>query len=169
MKVRRTGSGAPDKVEQQMTPMIDIVFQLLTFFIMSFKIAAVEGDFSIKTPLAAPSAGVPENIDSLPPIRVRLTANADGTLRGIQMGERSLPSFDELHREVMAIVGTDSGPGSLAEQAEVELDADYDLHYQNVISAVTAISGYVDPNGQIVKLIEKIKFAPPRQGAPGPQ
>jgi biopolymer transport protein ExbD len=168
MKVRRTGSGAPDKVEQQMTPMIDIVFQLLTFFIMSFKIATVEGDFSIKMPLSAPSAGVPDD-PSLPPIRVRLTANADGTLASIQMGERGLPSFAALHNEIIGIVGTDSGPGSLASEAEVELDADYDLHYQNVISAVTAISGYVDPNGRIVKLIEKIKFAPPRQGAPGPQ
>ena len=27
-----------------MTPMIDIVFQLLIFFVMTFKIAAVEGD-----------------------------------------------------------------------------------------------------------------------------
>ena len=168
MRVRHTGSGAPDKVEQQMTPMIDIVFQLLTFFIMSFKIATVEGDFSIKMPLSAPSAGAPEDTP-LPPIRVRLTANDDGTLRGIEMGERALPSFAALHNEIIGIVGTDSGPGSLAEQAEVELDADYDLHYQNVISAVTAISGYVDPNGRIVKLIEKIKFAPPRQGAPGPQ
>jgi biopolymer transport protein ExbD len=169
MKVRRTGSGAPDKVEQQMTPMIDIVFQLLTFFIMSFKIATVEGDFSIKMPLAAPSAGVPNPEEMLPPIRVRLTANADGSLRGIQMGERSLPSYAALHNEIIGIVGTDSGPGSLAEQAEVELDADYDLHYRNIISAVTAISGYVDPNGRIVKLIEKIKFAPPREGAPGAQ
>ena len=45
------------KVELQMTPMIDIVFQLLIFFIITFKIVAPEGDFNIKMPLAAPSAG----------------------------------------------------------------------------------------------------------------
>jgi len=31
-----------------------------------------------------------------------------------------------------------------------------------VIRAITAVSGYVSPDGQIVRLIEKIKFAPPR-------
>ena len=52
MKPRRGPSG-PAKVEQNMTPMIDIVFQLLTFFIMTLKIATQEGDFNIKMPLAA--------------------------------------------------------------------------------------------------------------------
>jgi biopolymer transport protein ExbD len=162
MKIRHSTGSAPDKVEQQMTPMIDIVFQLLTFFIMSFKIATVEGDFSIKMPLAAPSAGRPEDTP-LPPIRIRLTAGPGGELSGIRMGERALPSFKALHEEIIGIVGTQSGPGSLAESAEVELDADYNLQFRHVISAITAVSGYVDPNGRIVKLIEKIKFSPPRQ------
>lgn len=35
-----------------MTPMIDIVFQLLVFFIMTFKIVSQEGDFHIKMPVA---------------------------------------------------------------------------------------------------------------------
>ena len=83
------------------------------------------------------------------------------------MGERALPNFNALHNEIIGIVGTQTGPGSLAEAAEVELDADYNLQFRHVISAITAVSGYVDPNGRIVKLIEKIKFSPPRQ--PGAQ
>jgi biopolymer transport protein ExbD len=162
MKIRHSTGGMPDKVEQQMTPMIDIVFQLLTFFIMTFKIATVEGDFSIKMPLAAPSQGQPEEL--LPPIRIRLSAGADGGISGIRMGERSVASFDDLHKEIIGIVGTDTGPNSIAAAAEVELDVDYDLRYEYVIAAVTAVSGRVQ-NGQIIKLIEKIKFAPPRQGS----
>jgi biopolymer transport protein ExbD len=167
MKIRHTGSGSPDKVEQNMTPMIDVVFQLITFFIFSFKIAVAEGDFSIKMPLAAPSAGMPNEDNLLPPIRVRLIAGPTGELSGIRMGERALPNFNALHNEIIGIVGTQSGPGSLAESAEVELDVDYNLHYRYVISAITAVSGYVDPNGRVIKLIEKIKFSPPRQ--PGQQ
>jgi hypothetical protein len=34
-----------------------------------------------------------------------------------------------------------------------------------VINAVTAISGYVTPDGRIVKLIQKIKFSPPKKPA----
>ena len=45
--------GLPDKIPLDMTPMIDVVFQLLTFFCMTLKIAAMEGDFNIKMPLAA--------------------------------------------------------------------------------------------------------------------
>ncbi|MEM8866338.1 MAG: biopolymer transporter ExbD, partial [Planctomycetota bacterium] len=36
MKIRHTDHR--DKIQLQMTPMIDIVFQLLIFFIMTFKI-----------------------------------------------------------------------------------------------------------------------------------
>ena len=46
--------------------------------------------------------------------------------------------------------------------AEVELDCDYDLKYENVIEAITAVSGDVSPDGQVIKLVEKIKFSPPR-------
>ncbi len=38
------------KAELQMTSMIDIVFLLLIFFILTFKIAPQEGDFNIKLP-----------------------------------------------------------------------------------------------------------------------
>jgi biopolymer transport protein ExbD len=150
----------PDKVEQQMTPMIDIVFQLLTFFVMSFKIATQEGDFNVKMPLAAPSAGVSE--EPFPPIKVRLVANSNGTLNRIQVGDRPMSGFPGLHNEIMGIVGGNTGPGSMAEKMEVELDCDYGLHYSNVVNAITAISGSMNADGQIIKLIEKIKFAPPR-------
>ena len=46
----------------------------------------------------------------------------------------------------------------------MEIDADYGLHYEYVIEAITAVSGYVDPEtGLIKKLVEKIKFAPPHR------
>ena len=60
------------------------------------------------------------------------------------MGSRGLASFDALHNEIMALVGTDTGPGSAAENTEVELDCDYNLDYRYVIHAITAISGYID-------------------------
>ena len=56
MKIRHIGT-TDEKIELQMTPMIDIVFQLLIFFIMTFKIVAQEGDFNIKMPLASSAGG----------------------------------------------------------------------------------------------------------------
>lgn len=157
MKIRSRQSS---KVELMMTPMIDIVFQLLIFFIMSFKIAAAEGDFSIKMPLAKPSPG--PAVDDIPPLKVRITAGPDGSMTGISMNDQSFSSFRQLHSHIIQLVGPETGPSSFRAKAEVELDCDFDLKYQYVVQAITNISGHVDSNGNIVKLIEKIKFAPPR-------
>ena len=162
MRIRNAEQIGQEKITLQMTPMIDIVFQILVFFIMSFKIVTPEGDFNIKMPLAAQAEGPVD--DLLPPIRVRLIAGADGQLEGIQFGERGLSGFDELTREILAIIGSDIGAGSLAESAEVELDVDYNLRYEHVIEAITAVSGRVEGD-DIVRMIEKIKFAPPRPPA----
>ena len=153
MKIKSRGS---QKVELKMTPMIDIVFQLLIFFIMSFKIAAQEGDFNIKMPLAA-SAGAPT--DDLPPMKLRLTAGPGGQLTAISLGDRRFDSFTQLHHYIISEFGNDRGAGSLKDTAEVEFDCDYNLRYEEVVNAVSAVSGYVSQDGQIVKLIEKLKFA----------
>jgi len=154
MKIGKKGQS---KVEMLMTPMIDIVFQLLTFFIMSFKIAAQEGDFNIKMPLASPREGMPNENDV--PLKVKLTASPGGALSGITMGDRRFENYGQLQQAIISMVGKDTGPGKASTQ-EVELDCDYNLRYEEVVNAVTAVSGYATRDGQIVKLIEKLKFAP---------
>lgn len=157
MKIKSRGAS---KVELMMTPMIDIVFQLLIFFIMSFKIAAQEGDFNIKMPLGAVGPGTPS--DDLPPMKLRLTAGPGGQLTGISLAERRFESFTQLHHFIISEFGSDRGAGSARDTAEVEFDCDYNLRYEEVVNAVSAVSGYVTPDGQIVKLIEKLKFSPIR-------
>jgi biopolymer transport protein ExbD len=158
LKIKRRGLA--DKIPIDMTPMIDIVFQLLTFFIMTLKIASVEGDFNIKMPLSAPRAGNPDP-NQLPPLKLRMQANNDGDCTNLVLGERSFNGpeserWDQLHNYVASIVGE----GSAAASAEVELDCDYNLKYENVIKAITAVSGQVGADGQVIKLVEKIKFSP---------
>ena len=160
MKRKRVASG--DKVDIQMTPMIDIVFQLLTFFVFSLKITAMEGDFGIKMPLGITQGAADPSL--LPPIKIRMVSNPDGDLAGIQLNDRPISSFDALRLEIIGIVGDQRGPGSIQETAEVELDCDSNLNYEHVINAITSVSGYLDDNKNIVKLVEKIKFAPPRGG-----
>ena len=56
-------------------------------------------------------------------------------------------------------------PGSpLAQETEVELDADYGLDYRYVIQAITAVSGRFDPvSREVIRYVDKVKFAPPRK------
>ena len=171
MKLKPTSTDT--KVAIDMTPMIDIVFQLLSFFIMTLKIGTAEGDFNIKMPLAAPRAATPDP-NQIPPIRLYLTAGPGGDLATLAVNTdpraadfepaspnvfRGADRFKRLHNFVAGQVGG----GSLAASAEVELICDYRLRYEYVIEAITAVSGAVGPEGRIIKLVEKIKFAPPRE------
>jgi biopolymer transport protein ExbD len=143
-----------------MTPMIDIVFLLLIFFIMTFKIVAPEGDFNVKMPLAAPSEGIPDP-SQIPPIKIRLKAGPGGQLTSIGFGDWSLGNdFGQLRAKIRGIVGDQPGPAEL-ENTEVEFDCDYNLRYEYVVEAITAVSGYIEGD-QVIKTVEKIKFSPPR-------
>ena len=149
----------PGKIAIDMTPMIDIVFQLLTFFCMTLKISSAEGDFNIRMPIAHPSPG-PVSPD-LPPIRLFLQADDAGNCTRVVMNDTEFSGddrWDRVHQRLAGIVGD----GDLAKQAEVELHCDPQLHYEHAIAAITAVSGRLNPDGQIITLIEKIKFAPPR-------
>ena len=103
------------KVSPDMTPMIDVVFQLLTFFMLTLKSVIPEGDFDIRMPLGAAAAAAP-NDQLVPPIRVKMTAAADGRLAGMTMNGSPVRDFDDLRNKVVGIVGTDTGPNSLAEK-----------------------------------------------------
>ncbi len=164
MRVRNTERRSDDKVELQMTPMIDVVFQLLIFFIFTFKVVMPEGDFNVKMPATAPMEGLPDP-EQLPPVIIRLTADSNGNLANIGLGQNRLGrDFRTLHSHIRQLVGDDLGPGSTG-RPEVELDCDYNLNYENVIGAINAISGRIDPSNpkNIIRIIEKIRFAPPKQ------
>ena len=53
--------------------------------------------------------------------------------------------------------------GALQRTVIVELDCDYNLRYENVINAITAVSGEKSPDGGIIKMVEQIKFTPPKK------
>ncbi len=160
MKLGVQDRGQSQRIELNMMPMIDVCFQLLIFFMLTLKIFASEGDFDIRMPIAAPSEGKPEEQEN-PPIVVRLKADDRGRMTSILLTERPLKNFQELREEIKSICA-----GRDPKTLEVELDCDYVLRYEYVMEAITHISGYVAPDGTIVKLIEKIKFKPARGGPP---
>jgi biopolymer transport protein ExbD len=156
-KIKSTTEG--EKIELQMTPMIDVVFQLMVFFVFTFKITLPEGDFNVRMPAQAGESAVPSET---PLLKVRLHAGENRELAGVELGDIQIKSntpFLDLQSRIRGMVDDSAGPGSVDQ--EVEIEADYDLRYKYVMNAMTAITGYIDPaTGERHKLIEKVRFAP---------
>ena len=140
-------------VSIDMTPMIDIVFQLLAFFIFTLRILTQEGDLAIQMPLT-PVPGQP-SITALPPLQIKLTAAADGSLAGIRLNDQAIQDMPALRARIEEIIG---GNQQLAAEMVADLHCDEGLAYQHAIAAVTALSGRRDPSGRIEPLIHKVRF-----------
>ncbi|HAP07541.1 MAG TPA: biopolymer transporter ExbD [Planctomycetaceae bacterium] len=155
------------KIALDMTPMIDVVFQLLIFFMCTLKVIEPEGDFDISMPLGAPSASTVTDAE-LPPFKVRMEADGAGDLRALYFNGSNLgageQAFARLNSEVFrAITALQAIGKEQQEKQEVEIDPDYTLHYRYIINAIGACSGRLGPNGVPVRYISRIKFAPRRE------
>ena len=133
----------PEEIKINMTAMIDIVFQLLVFFIMTFKVVAMEGDFNIKMPLASESAdSLDEELPDL--ITVRLEAGENGNISSIIVDDsetlREATMFPDLTNIVEERLAADGDPEQ-ASETEVEFDIAYNLKYSYTVKAIEAVSG----------------------------
>ena len=153
-------SSEPEEIKLNMTSMIDIVFQLLVFFVLTFRVTAMEGDFKIKMPLA--SVEQDDVIEELPDfINIRLVAGENGVINSIVVNDDQVFDDDQMYIELTNLVeqqlAGESDPEDTSE-TEVEFDIDYGLKYTFTVKAIEAVSGRVQPDGTIKKLVEKIKF-----------
>lgn len=161
MKQRRAPSLAPD-MQLQMTSMIDIVFLLLVFFVMTFKVVIPEGDFQIH--MAAEGAG-PASLEQPPEkIHVRLLAGENGRLAGIEAEGQQMASLEELRQLVMRVTFHPNRPAGNPESfgPEIEIEADPGLDYRHLMDTMTAVKGYIGSRGEIVQLVDRIKLLPQR-------
>lgn len=168
MKIRNRNA-ANEKIEMQMSSMIDVVFQLLIFFMLTLKIVEAEGDFDINMPLGKPETASAIDAD-LPIMRVRLIAAENGDLADLQFNKQSLgpgpQAFEELNRRIGEAVNRLNAAGpSNVEKQEVEIDPDYGLDYRYITEAISKCSGRLQ-DGTVIPYIRRIKFAPIRDAVP---
>jgi len=165
MKLRnRIVSG---RIQIDMTPMIDVVFQLLIFFMCTLKVIEPEGDFDISMPLGAPKADSVTDAE-LQPFKVRMLADATGELQELSFNGEDLGggqgAIEKLNSRVFRSITALQAIGSdQLQKQEVEIDPDYNLNYRYIINAIGACSGRMGPNGVHVSYLQRIKFAPIRQ------
>ncbi len=118
---------AEEDSEMEMTPMIDVVFLLLIFFLMTFKIVSPEGDFNIKMPLAR-TEGRPDHETHMPPTKITLRCDDNGVLNGMLLVNRPIESRHELHLQIRDIVDDAGGPGSAGAKAMAVVRGKVDVY-----------------------------------------
>jgi biopolymer transport protein ExbD len=139
-----------------------MIFQLLVFFILTFKPVVDEGQFDVTmssvrggtkaAPVVTAGTGKIDTETAADaqfnlPIGLRLYAAPNGDLSGIEMGERDIANIAELQGALQGMVR------DLGEDCELVIEADTTLEYQYVVQVINAMSHAG---------IKKINFAPAR-------
>ena len=133
----------PDEIEIPITPMLDMAFQLLTFFILTYNPAPAEVQFNMNllppAPAAKmsaepppPDAGAPSDAPAaLPTLTTTLRADAGGLLGTITLGDNDVNGLEELTSQLGAIL---KDPNLRFEQALLEVDPD--LSYAELVAVI---------------------------------
>jgi biopolymer transport protein ExbD len=134
-------------VEVPVTPMLDMAFQLMTFFIMTYHPAPAEFQFSMNLLPASPQVDLnaaPSESDAQPndavpaalrTMKTSLFANADGSLGRVSVGEVEVQGMDQLRERLQAILADKSLP---FDQALIQ--ADPQLKYEELMKVVDIYS-----------------------------
>ena len=163
---RRKKNHASEDVELNLAAMLDMAFQLLTFFILTFRPAPVEGQISLRLPPpqglvggtaeAGKESSETETPKGLNTFVLTVYAKSDGSLGQIRIGESSpLPNVWRLDRELASQFADDSNPFN-----QVLLQVASDLRYSElmkVIDVCTKQTIYDSEQGKRVPL-SKLSF-----------
>ena len=104
-----------EDIDIPITPMLDMAFQLLTFFILTYHPAPTEGQFSMNLlpaqpaiKMDAPAADAPATNNDLPAglktLPAILRAGDDGTLAKVTLGENQIDGMEAFAKELTAIL-----------------------------------------------------------------
>jgi biopolymer transport protein ExbD len=113
----------------QIDPMVDVVFQLLVFFLFSFHFRQME--ILLRTQVARQGAAAVQNVQM--PVSIQLETDAGGQLRGLRLQDRVV-SLANLPRE-LAHLRQQRQP----EDCKVVLWPADGLHYEHVVAVSQAI------------------------------
>src|SRR6202453_2704196 len=144
---RRYRPGPPDEVSFPVAPMLDMAFQLLAFFILTFKAPSAETHLDLylpATPVALPAASGGEahptparvvDTDLENDLLVRAEANDLGDLKALRLGEAPLPDLTTLGKRLRRYTELLEG-----RPLRVRLIADDGLRYEPAARVIATCS-----------------------------
>jgi biopolymer transport protein ExbD len=166
---RRYRPGPPEEVAFPVTPMLDMAFQLLAFFVLTFQAPSAETHLDLDlpvTPVALPAASrgqarpFPErtaDADLENDLFVRAEADDLGDLKALRLGEATLPDVPALGERLKRYAEVLNG-----RPLRVRLVADDGLRYEE---AARLISACESAGAASVRLSDPATTPEPTSGA----
>ena len=136
-----------EEITIPITPMLDMAFQLLTFFILTYHPMPAEGQFVMNLLPASPatdfraqsaaetSATNPDIPAALRTLPTLLRAGEGGAIGRVTLGEIDVEGMDALKRELKAILEDPTLP---FDQAVIKVDPD--LRYSELMQVIDVFS-----------------------------
>jgi biopolymer transport protein ExbD len=141
--MRRKKHRGAETVELNLAAMLDMAFQLLTFFILTFKPSPVEGQVDLRLPppepvtnvaAKAPPAGQADSKDpvqGLESLIVSIFPTPGGQIASLAIGESNVAGLGALEGQLKTIL---ADPGSPFKQVIIQVGAA--LHYEELMRVI---------------------------------
>lgn len=159
-----------DAVELNLAAMLDMAFQLLTFFILTFKPAPVEGQLSLRLPPPEPVAVAKTNqpagsnddndnpVAGVESLIISLFAAPSGKLESMAVGEMAVGNLKALDARLRTIL---EQPDTPFEQIVIQVSST--LRYQDLMDVVNVCAEQHLPDG---KPLNRLSFVELPETAP---
>lgn len=144
-----------EEVELNLAAMLDMAFQLLTFFILTFKPAPVEGQVDLRLPPPAPVSNVQatkiagsntndtDPVKSLESLIISIFAGPRGEIGSLAIGEGQVANLPQLESQLKTIL---SDPGLPFEQVIIQVASG--LRYDELMKVIDICTRQTLKDGQ---------------------
>ena len=153
---RRQQRRSHSEVELNLAAMLDMAFQLLTFFILTFKPAPVEGQISLRLPppqavvVAKDAQKAGQDTTNTNPVQgvttLTISVFADsqtGAIKSLGVGETQVPSIVALNGKLKEVF---ADPGNPFDQVIIQVSDS--CRYDELMKVVDVCTRQVLPDGQ---------------------
>ena len=152
---RRKKKKHAESVELNLAAMLDMAFQLLTFFILTFKPAPVEGQITLRMPPPNPVTLVKDGkkagddlkskdlMKGLNTLVISVFAKKDGDIGSMAIGETAVGNISRLNDHLKTVLGDPASPFN-----QVIIQAGSSLKYDALMSVVDVCTRQTLPNGE---------------------
>ncbi len=151
------------EVELNLTAMLDMAFQLLAFFILTFKPTPTEGQIDLHMPSAnaarvRPTPITESNYNSgLDVLRITLVGDANGSIQTIFLGDREVKRPQDLNQELQTLLGQVDSPF-----VQVILQVTPNVHYQGLMSVIESCAKTTLADGHSLRKLSFVEVSADR-------